>query len=821
MSTLVQHAELIIRMKQCGLRSELIKKFSLQDIMNSCNRIENSDLKKFNYSGYYLIQEELIRDEKIIKPIQLAFKGKYNIEDFQTFLSEIKIHNEKMSNYNYRNIIKVLNHQKLKVEAYYDFLKYYINESYEIRKKAIKNLNYFYSQNKVQFDELTENEINLLKYYLLDNTNLIPIVNIKEIYELLVANKDLLELIDYLNESKLYIPLNLKRYQIINKNAKETGAYIRKIYSKIKNNEMMYQLLLKWLENDCSIYDLKVFDSKTNDMDNNKIEKVVQNKTSYINFIYGNKLKKFALDSIYGKKEDLIIYAIKEKKNNFLKIIENNMKEFLEIPINSILYHESFYSVYTNLNEITLKNLIKLRTMNYDINSKLDLLEKQRFTFDEISILYNANEKYIKLYNELLDLKVDDRILRIRQLMKKDLLSIDINDFEIQLLAEKLKEKTLYSWLEVELNKIKDILISDVVQVLIRYEKIKKFLSEIKNRSELSYVLRNYNNIEKYANLQAIKNDLENIDKYWINLKSIMNYSDDFINKYKDNINDFLINNGAELAYEYYKDQSIEQKEAFKLIIKAVIMGEFQKLKYHTDDLQKEIDYKLEEYQIKEWSKTNIELNEENYNIKEYDDFYHTMFLGEYPKRTCLNYKNGSYNSCLLACFDSNKKILYAKINGKIIARAMVRLTKGTYTRVKNKLKSLTFVDVENETKQENNNNQENLTLFLERLYIEGISDKSATLVKRLFVKLLKEKAKKMNALLVLSNDYYEINDEQFIFKPYYMYISKSKSSSQYLDSLSGEATVSDVGEYKENSFLIWKPIEKKENNIFESIFIE
>lgn len=821
MSTLIQHAELMIRMKKCGLRSELIKKFSLQDIINSCNRIEDSDLKKFNYSGYYLIQEELIRDENIIKPIQLAFKGKYNIENFQTFLSQIKTHNEKMSNYNYRNIIKVLNHQKLKVEAYYVFLKYYINENYEIRKKAINNLNYFYSQNKVQFDELTENEINLIKYHLLDNTNLIPIINIKEIYELLVTNKDLLELIDYLNESKLYIPLNLKRYQIINKNSKEIGTYIRKIYFKIKDNEIMYQLLLKWLENDCSIYDLKVFDSKTNDMNNNKIEKVVQNRTSYINFIYGNRLKKFALDSIYGRKEDLIIYAIKEKKNNFLKIIENNMKEFLEIPINSILYHESFYSVYTNLNEITLKDLIKLRTMNYDINSKLDLLEKQKFTFDEISILYNASEKYIKLYNEFLELKVDDRILRIRQLMKKDLLNIDINDFEIQLLAEKLKEKPLYSWLEVELNKIKDILISDVVQVLIRYEKIKKFLSEIKNRSELSYVLRNYNNIEKYANLQAIKNDLENIDKYWINLKSIMNYSDDFINKYKENINDFLINNGAELAYEYYKDQSIEQKEAFKLIIKAVIMGEFQKLKYHTDDLQKEIDYKLEEYQIKEWSKTNIELNEEKYNIKEYDDFYHTMFLGEYPKRTCLNYKNGSYNSCLLACFDSNKKILYAKINGKIIARAMVRLTKGTYTRVKNKLKSLTFVDVENETKQENNNNQENLTLFLERPYIGGISDKSATLVKRLFVKLLKEKAKKMNALLVLSNDYYEINDEQFIFKPYYMYISKSKSSSQYLDSLSGEATVSDVGEYKENSFLIWKPIEKKENNIFESIFIE
>lgn len=45
MSTLIQHAELMIRMKKCGLRSELIKKFSLQDIINSCNRIEDSDLK--------------------------------------------------------------------------------------------------------------------------------------------------------------------------------------------------------------------------------------------------------------------------------------------------------------------------------------------------------------------------------------------------------------------------------------------------------------------------------------------------------------------------------------------------------------------------------------------------------------------------------------------------------------------------------------------------------------------------------------------------------------------------------------------------------
>ena len=811
MNTLIQHAELIIRMKNCGLRSELIKKFLLQDIINSCSRIEKSDLKKFDYSEYFLIQEELIQDENIIKPIQLAFKRKYNMEDFQTLLKDIKAHNEKMSDYEYRNIIKVLNHQKLNlnVKAYYNFLKYYINESYETRKRVINNLNYFYSQDKVNFDELTEREINLIKNYLLNNANLIPKTNIKEVFELLVNNKELLELVDYLNATKLYIPLTLEKYQIINKNSKEIVAYIKKIHIKIKDNKIMYQMLLKWIENDCNIYDLKVIDSKIDDIDYNKLEKIVQNMTSYINFVYGNKLKKFRLDSIYGKKEDLIIYAIRENKKSFLKLIEDNMEDFLSIPSNSVLYHEKFYSVYTNLNEITLKNLIKLKTMNYETNSKLDILKEQKFTFDEISTLYNANKEYIKLYNELLDLKVDDRMLRIRQLMKKKLLSIDINDTEIKALADQLKEKPLYTWLELDLNKIKDIVITDVVQILIKYEKVKRFLNEIRNRSELSYILRNYNSIEKYNNLQEIKNDIENVDKYWIKLKNIMEYSDDFINKYKENINDFLLNNGAELAYEYYINQSIEQKEAFKLIIKAVIMGEFQKLKYHADDLRKEIDYKLEEYQIKEWSRVNLELNEEKYNVKEYDDFYHTMILGEYPRRTCLHYRSGGYNSCLLACFDSNKKILYAKVNDKIVARAMVRLTKGSYTKVKSNLKSLTFVDVENNAEKEKNTNQEELTLFLERPYISGISNNSEINVKKLFVKLLKEKAKKMDALLVLSDDYCEINDEQFVSTLYYMYISKSKSSSQYLDSLAGKATVSDVGEYKENNFLIWKPITK------------
>ena len=156
-------------------------------------------------------------------------------------------------------------------------------------------------------------------------------------------------------------------------------------------------------------------------------------------------------------------------------------------------------------------------------------------------------------------------------------------------------------------------------------------------------------------------------------------------------------------------------------------MGQFKKLKYYTDDLKKEIDRDLCDYQIKEWTENNLSIKDGTINVTEYDDFYSTMILGEKPQHTCLSYINGMYNECLLACFDSNKKILYAKIDGKIVARAMIRLTKGTFSDSNSESKEdFSFVDLENisDKKKEQSKNKEYLTVFLEKPYISGISPK-------------------------------------------------------------------------------------------------
>lgn len=815
MNTLIQHAKLAIRMNNDGIYREFIKKFSIKEIINCCNRIEQNKILKDEYKDNEVIQEELIRDEKFVHYLNIAYQKELDMVGFEQLLIAIKQHNEKMTDYSIKDILNILYNKELFYKSYYDYLKYFRDESISLKRRITNNLNHFHCQSKIEFNELSDNERKLATLLDLDNENLIPAYSIKEIYELLSNNEELRNIIDFFNVHDLYVQLDEKDYKKINNNAKEIKDYIKSITDKINKDDITYRILLRWVDNGCSVYDLKSIEQKIKDVENDKIESIFCNRSSYINFIYGNKLKEFPLDSIYGDREQLIIYAISNNKKSFLKLIQDNMNDFLAIPGNSILYSNNFYTKYINLNEVTLKHLEKLRLMNYSRNSNIDNLKEQVYTFEEINTLFSVEKQYIQLYNELLNLSIDNRLLRIRQFIKKDLLRDITNEDKIVKLANKIKIKPLYTWLENDFNKIEDIKINDVIEILINYDVVEKLLPEIANRNELTYILRNISKLNEYGNLQSIKDNIENFDNYWSNLKDDMQFSEEFIEKYKQNIKNFLLNNGSELAYSYYLECDEEHRESFKLIIKAELMNEFRKLKYHTNDLQKEIDFELNNSQITEWTENNSKIVEGKYDIGEYDDFYYTMILGEYPERTCLSYKNGGYNKCLLACFDSNKKILYAKINNKIVARAMVRLTKGSYNKGKQNKRSLSFVDIEENTQEKSEDQKEYLTLFLERAYISGINESEKNTIKKLFIKLLKEKAKAMNALLVLSCDYTEEIDEQFISTRYYMYISKSKAGTQYLDSLSGQATISDEGQYKVNTFLIWKPKED-EDSIFE-----
>ena len=810
MQRVLEHTQLIGKLIQNNIMLDLIKKYNTQDLINCCRKIESTNIEKDLYSKDIMIQNEFIMDNEFISYFSELNKKNIDINRIKDFIYNFQINNKKISDFKLEKILEILENKKISSNITYDYLVYFSENltSNEEQDIVANNLSYFYTQDRIKISDLTEHERNLFFESFMSDRNLIPILEIKKVCEILVQDKELKELILFLYSNNLSVPLNLKNYELIHNNSIQIYEFIQKIIPLI-DHENMYQLLLRWEENGCTVYDLKILERKLQTVEKEQVEKIFYNKSSYINFIFGNKLNNFPLEYITDKREEILIYAIRNNKKNFLKLIQENSDIFLDISEKSLLYNEDFYNRYVNLNTLTVKNLQELINL-YTFGPNLYLLNNGNYTFEEIKLLCELPSKYIILYNELSGLRIDEKMLIIKQLSKKNLLYHNIEDEDIQSLAKMLKEKHLYRWIEKDFSNIKNISPQNAIKVLINYEKIKKYLPQIKDETELLYIIRNIDEIQQYDSLYDIKKSLENIDIYWKELISIMKFDTQFIEDNKNNIKIFLLKNGAELALNYCQTCHYIDLKNFKKILKAELMGQFKTLKYYTNDLKKEIEFNLTKKQIEEWKSNDIKICDDDIEVMEYDDFYSTMILGESPKHTCLSYNGGGYNHCLMACFDSNKKILYAKINGKIVARAMVRLTKGTYKYIKNTNEKLTFVDIENIKPEKNTNiekieRNEYLTIFLEKSYISGVSSKEEAKIKKMFISLLEKKAMNMNALLVLSKYYSDVVDNNYFVTNYYIYISKSKAGAQYLDSLGGENTITNEGKYSSNTFMIWQ----------------
>lgn len=135
MNTLIQHAKLAIRMNNNGINREFIKKFPIEEIIDCCNRIEQNKILNDEYKDNEVIQEEIIKDEKFIHYLNIAYKKDLDMVGFEELLIAIKQHNEKMTDYSIKDILNVLYNKELFYKSYYDYLKYFRNESISLKKE--------------------------------------------------------------------------------------------------------------------------------------------------------------------------------------------------------------------------------------------------------------------------------------------------------------------------------------------------------------------------------------------------------------------------------------------------------------------------------------------------------------------------------------------------------------------------------------------------------------------------------------------------------------------------------------------------------------
>ncbi|MCL2619646.1 MAG: hypothetical protein FWD97_01765 [Defluviitaleaceae bacterium] len=916
---------LVLSLTKYGLDLGLVKEFSSERLLKLCQTLEEEQAPKSWYLGQISIQKELLQHERFL----LYLDKVNNIEHpdpnlLGEFVKVIHDHGESACDYSIDRFAKsvvAVTETRMTADVFYNFLSCFSGShpSEEHIHIIIENLSHYGSSLSKPVAEFPDKEKTLFAEKALTLRSLMPeSKDINKTFEMLAEQDALLDIIRFFYENEVGADLTIDNYKSFSKSPAETLKKLEEIKTllDVHIGSLGINMFVKcWLRNNCPKYDLDMFmrrikeytadaqiqvghslqdgddgviykdentrqsetgcqvkttsgeDDNETTLVRNELKAILHGRSSYINFIYGDRISTIPLQGLPHYKEDILIYAITNKKTAFIRLVEENPELFSLLGQDSILFEQEFYTKYININALNTNNL---RDCVWMVNPtyrrmipklQFDNLEDNKtYTFEEIKILYGLPEQYYRLYAGLDISRIDEKLKVFRQITKRKLLAKVSNDDHVTRLAKRLSQKPLSEWHKDNFAHISGIKAQDAVHLLIHWDEVKGLIAQMKVKADALLVIRNANNACTYQSLDDMKSDLISVDVEWGKLAKNMKLSNDFLIRNKDCIVDFLNQNGADIAHTYFSGLKTEgQKESFKRIVKSVLMGEFASLKYHGDDLRKELEYPVVETQKLVWMDNSalsgrdsviaknankklakgsgdsypVVIGAGDIEIRECDDFYGTMLLGTMPQRTCLSYIDGNAKDCLLSGFDSNKKILQAHKDGEVVGRALFRLTKGRFDAPPTKIEtSLSFVDLDKDKETSVGNSsgdvgtfsrdgggrdgdgiatdesramrrtQERLIIFLERPYTAGVCDNTAEAIKAMYVELLSKKAEDMGAMLVLSNSYEGISKD-FVRTSFHVYISKSKAGAQYLDSLNGSAYISDEGGYRSNVFYI------------------
>ena len=723
-----------------------------------------------------------------------------NAYRFQRILLDAGI--DKVSDFSYEQVKAVYFDPLVTDGTAYSYMKYYgeQNVSKEEKEQLVKSI--AMCTDVLDFENVGEKDRMLLVNPVFSSElllNLLENVNNLKILQ----DQDLMELVNTLAGYEAEIrSLNQNQFDQMKERPVEILEKLRIVTRYIEKENLTDGLNL-WLWNEALYEDLcKLERALTDGAD---LAEVFYSKVSYVNTLYQNPLSKISLSSLSVEKSELLLYAITQKKKAFLNLINEEPELFYDLPNASMLLKKEMYQEYINLNTLNRKNLKDSADLILS-NDRFELLAKREHTFEELKLLCTAKEALIRLYEQL-TCKCDERLMVLRELIKRECVPYSFWKGQIEPLAAALSEKPLSRWIREDFRNISDLSYGTALWLLVYREQLKGMEKEITMEQQALYLLKDLALVKECDSLSELKEKLILGDVSWRLLKEKLSFSEEFVQNNAARIGNFLFVGGAEIM-ETFLERQPSKIEEIRRLVTAELLGKFDELKYPSGDLMREIDFEVSEEAEKEW-KIDRTFTSKNLVLKEETGLLPVMQIGEVPSYSCLSYRSGLNSDCLLSCFDSNKKFFFIRKNGQVVFRAMIRLTKGSYVGDRMR-KKIQFADLSGAGKPKEEEGEE-LVLFLERYYEKNLAYEEQDQAVYLAFVAAKEKAKKLGARLVLSCYYQDdVKTKEYIKSNYYLYISKSKNGSQYLDSLYGEASVSDSGDYSSNIFLL----ENKEQEV-------
>ena len=697
---------------------------------------------------------------------------------------------DKVSDFSYEQVKAVYFDPLVTDGTAYSYMKYYgeQNVSKEEKEQLVKSI--AMCMDVLDFEKAGEKDRMLLVNPVFSSELLLDLLeNVNNLK--ILQDQGLMELVNTLAGYEAEIrSLNQKQFDQMKERPVEILEKL-KIVTRYIEKENLTDGLNLWLWNEALYEDLCKLERAFTD--GAEPAEVFSGKVSYVNTLYRNPVS------------EILLYAITQKKKAFLNLINEEAELFYDLPNASMLLKKEVYQEYINLNTLNRKNLKDSADLIL-LRDRFELLAKREHTFEELKLLCTAKEAVIRLYEQL-TCKCDERLLVLRELIKRECVPYSFWKGQIEPLAAALSQKPLSRWIREDFWNIPDLSYGTALWLLVYREQLKGMEKEITMEQQALYLLKDLALVKECDSLSELKEKLILGDVSWRLLKEKLSFSEEFVQNNAARIGNFLFVGGAEIM-ETFLERQPSKIEEIRRLVTAELLGKFDELKYPSGDLMREIDFEVSEEAEKEW-KIDRTFTSKNLVLKEETGLLPVMQIGEVPSYSCLSYRSGLNSDCLLSCFDSNKKFFFIRKNGQVVFRAMIRLTKGSYVGDRMR-KKIQFADLSGAGKPKEEEGEE-LVLFLERYYEKNLAYEEQDQAVYLAFVAAKEKAKKLGARLVLSCYYQDdVKTKEYIKSNYYLYISKSKNGSQYLDSLYGEASVSDSGDYSSNIFLL----ENKEQEV-------
>ena len=501
----------------------------------------------------------------------------------------------------------------------------------------------------------------------------------------------------------------------------------------------------------------------------------------YYDVITKERFKDLIYKSMNYAMTNIVYKALRTRKYTFL---ENLIKSEVDLLKSCDFFnHKVFIEKYINLNEFTARDIEELYEIGgsfyeHELSNINHLTPKELITILKLNKVMNGA---IKVYDKLTG-SIDTKLLNLRQLANA---GFDYA-FWSNRVIEKVNEISLSRRIELMPYKVSTRTMLEVLELEEKYDSL---VAQANSEVDLDFIIRNAETINTEGSLAEIMDDFIENDEDSKEFIEMMMKSGNEINDI-DNLKDFCIKGNATMVVKFCNNMDRTRINNILRIAKAAIDGNMKDFKFF--NIEKEINHSLNKDTLDTWI-SDISFSRNGYVTYETYTFEDTMNIGIFPTHTCMNYKDGMYKRCLLANFDSNKKIIYVKKGDSIVGRAIIRLTKhSANAKVKSRegRDTLSFYDIDNRVMDEVD---ENLCIFLERPYFSHISSKEECTVKGMLVNLVRDKAKMAGVDFLASHDYDCCDLEKTTTK---VYITKTKNGEQYMDSFGGDKYASDEAQY-------------------------